>query len=191
MHVKDELCTYTELLLPGIRIVISTILRDKVLKIAQEGRQEIVKTMTRSCSKVWWPKIDSDVETFCKACHCCHVEGQLGAPEPMPRFVPSTAPWQDISADLLGPLPTAKSILVVVDYFNRFFKLAVSKSTTSAKIIGAIHPIFAQFGVPCSLWTDNGLQFVSEEFETFLQTQGHWALSNGRLHLYGLKSTGG
>lgn len=191
MHVKDELCTYTELLLPGMRIVISNILRNKVLQIAQEGRQGIVKTKTRSCSKVWWPKIDSDVETLCKACHCCQVEGQLGAPEPMPRFVPSTAPWQDISADLLGPLPTGKSILVVVDYFNRFFKLAVSKSTTSAKIIGAIHPIFAQFGVPCSLWTDNGLQFVSEEFETFLQTQGHWALSIGRLHLYGLKSTGG
>lgn len=163
MHVKDELCTYTELLLPGMRIVISNILCDKVLKIAQEGRQGIVKTKTRSCSKVWWPKINSDVETLCKSCHCCQVEGQLGAPEPMLRFVPSTAPWQDISADLLGPLPTSKSILVVVDYFNRFFKLAVSKSTTSAKIIGAIHPIFAQFGVPCSLWTDNGLQFVSEE----------------------------
>ena len=112
-------------------------------------------------------------EKLCKTCHCCRVVGQFGAPEPLSRFVPSTAPRQDISADLLGPLPTGKSILVVVDCFSRFFKVAVLKSTTSAKIIGAIHPKFAQFGVPCSLWTHNGPQLVSEEFETFLQTQGH------------------
>ena len=83
-----------------------------------------------------------------------------------------TAPWQDISAELLEPLPTGESILVVVDYFSRFLEVAVLKSTTSAKIIGAIRPIFARFGVPYSLRTDNGPQFVSVEFETFLPAQG-------------------
>ena len=78
---------------------------------------------------------------------------------------------------------------MVVDYFSRFLEVAVLKSTTSAKIIQAIHPIFARFGVPYSLQTDNGPQFGSEEFETFLQTQGVerrkttplWPQANGQV----------
>ena len=46
------------------------------------------------------------------------------------------------------------------------------KSTISAKIIEALTPMFARFGFPFSLRTDNGPQFVSEEFEAFLRTNG-------------------
>ena len=88
------------------------------------------------------------------------------------RVLPPNAPWQDCSADLLGPLPAGESILVVVDYFSRFVEVAILKSTTSTKIIEAISPMFARFGVPFYLRTDNGPQFVSEEFESFLQAHG-------------------
>ena len=69
----------------------------------------------------------------------------------------------------LGPLPTGVSILEAVDYYSRFLEVTILKSTTSAKIVDAITPMFAIFGVPFSLRTDNGPQFVSEEFESFLQ----------------------
>ena len=61
---------------------------------------------------------------------------------------------------------------MVVDYYSRFLEVAILKSTTSVKIIEAITPMFARFGVPFSLRTDNGPQFVSEEFESFLQVHG-------------------
>ena len=60
----------------------------------------------------------------------------------------------------------------MVDYFSRFVEVAILKSNTSTKIIEAISPMFARFGVPFSLRTDNGPQFVSEEFELFLQAHG-------------------
>ena len=43
--------------------------------------------------------------------------------------------------DLLGPLPKREGILVEDDYFSRFLKVTVLKSTTSAKIIEASHPM--------------------------------------------------
>ena len=43
-HVKDELCTYGELLLRGTRKVVPRGLRDKVLKLAHKGHQSIAKT---------------------------------------------------------------------------------------------------------------------------------------------------
>ena len=169
-HVKDELCTYGEFC--GTRIVVPKVLRDKVVRLAHEGHQGVVKTKYRLRSKVWWPGMDKDVENLCKVCHGCQVTSSCGPPDPMSRVLPPSAPWQDCSADLLGPLPTGESILVVVDYYSRFLEVAILKSTTSVKIIEAITPMFARFGVPFSLRTDNGPQFVSEEFESFLQVHG-------------------
>ena len=59
-HVKDELCTYGEFLLRGTRIVVPKVLRDKVVILAHEGHQGVVKTKYRLRSKVWWPGMDKD-----------------------------------------------------------------------------------------------------------------------------------
>ena len=36
---------------------------------------------------------------------------------------------------LLSPLPSGENLLVVVDYFSRYFEVVILRSTTSAKII--------------------------------------------------------
>ena len=67
--------------------------------------------------------------------------------------------------------------------------MAILKSTTSRKIIEAISPMFSKFGIPFFLRTDNGPQFVSEEFETFLRshcvehrrTTPLWPQANGKV----------
>ena len=90
----------------------------------------------------------------------------------MSHGLPPSVPWQDCSANLLGPLRTGESILLVVDYYSRFLEVAILKSTTSPKIIDAIISMFARFDVLFSLRTDNGPQFVSKEFKSFLQAHG-------------------
>ena len=59
----------------------------------------------------------------------------------MSIVVPPTSPWKDTSADLLGPLPKKEGIIVEENYLSRFLEVIVLKSTTSAKIIEAIHPM--------------------------------------------------
>ena len=172
LHVKNELCTYGQLLLRGSRLVIPRALQQRVLELAHEGHQGIVKTKCRLRSKVWWPKIDADAERLCKICHGCQAVSEYAPPEPTARAFPPSGPWQDCAADLLGPLPTGESLLVVVDYFSRYFEVVVLRSTTSAKIIESLKQIFARFGVPYTLKTDNGPQLVSEEFEAFLAQNG-------------------
>ena len=61
---------------------------------------------------------------------------------------------------------------------DRFLEVAILKSTTSAKVIEALAPMFARFGLPFSLRTDNGPQFVSVEFETFLRYEWYRAPEN-------------
>ena len=148
-HVKDELYTYGEPLLRGTRIVVPKVLRDKVVRLAHEGHQGVVKTKYQLQSMVWWPGMDKDVENLCKVCHGGQVSLSCDPPDPVSLGLPPSAPWQDCSADLLGLLTTGESTLVVFDYYSRFLEDAILKSTTSAKI-----------------------QFVSEEPESFLQAHG-------------------
>ena len=92
-QVKDELCVYGERLLRGTRIVVPRLLRNRVVQLAHEGHQGIVKTKYRLRSKAWWPGMDKDVEKFCKVCHGCQVTSGFDPPEPMSRVLPPSAPW--------------------------------------------------------------------------------------------------
>ena len=58
------------------------------------------------------------------------------------------------------------------DFYRRYFEVVILMSTTSTKVIDILQPIFALFGVPYTLKTDNGPQFMSEEFKTFLVENG-------------------
>ncbi|PFX23411.1 Transposon Ty3-I Gag-Pol polyprotein [Stylophora pistillata] len=121
--VEDELCVLSKLVLHGTRIVVPKALWGEVLHLAHEGHQGIVKMKAHLRTEVWWPKIDSDAERMCKSCRGCQVVGQFQVPEPMKRVKPPTGPWQDIAIDLKGPLPTGESLLVVVDYYSRFYEV--------------------------------------------------------------------
>ena len=162
------------------------------MKLAHEGHQGIVKMKNRLRSKVWWPKIDSDAERVCRSCgqrYGCQVVGGYNPPEPMARTMPPSGAWQDVAIDLLGPLPTGESILVTVDYYSRYYEVNVLKTVTSLEIIRALKAIFARYGFPHSLKSDNGRQFVSKEFENFLVECGieHrkspplWPAANGEV----------
>ncbi|XP_022788169.1 uncharacterized protein K02A2.6-like [Stylophora pistillata] len=108
--VKDELCLYGELLLRGTRIVVPRLLRDRMVRLAHEGHQGIVKTKYRHRSKVWWPIMDKDVEKFCRVCHGCQVTSVFDPPP--------GASWQDCGADLLGPLPTGERQILAPQFVS-------------------------------------------------------------------------
>ena len=69
----------------------------------------------------------------------------------------------------MGPLPSGEYVLVVVDYYSRYFEVDILTSGTSPKVIESLEKIFCTHGLPRSLKTDNGTQFVSDEFERFLK----------------------
>ena len=151
--------------------MVRRLLRDRLVQLAHEGHQGIVKTKYRLLSKVGWPGMDKEVEKFCKVYHGCQVTSGFDPPEPMPRVLPPnpSAPRQDCGADLLGSLPTGESTLVVFDYYGRFLEVVILKSTTSTEV--HLNPCLPDLVFRCSR-TDNGPEFISEEFDAHLRTNG-------------------
>ncbi|XP_031574959.1 uncharacterized protein K02A2.6-like [Actinia tenebrosa] len=187
--VRHELCVCGHLLLRGTRLVIPAKLRKQVVELGREGHQGTVKTKQRLRSKVWWPGLDKDAESKCKTCYECQLVSLPSPPEPVKTTKLPTEPWQDVAADLLGPMPTGEHLLVVVDYFTRFYEVVIMNSVTANSIIKALEPIFARYGYPLSIKTDNGPQFVAETFETYLKQNGiehrrstpYWPQANGEV----------
>ena len=104
--------------------------------------------------KVWWPGMEKDADTFCKACYGCQLVSRPDNVEPIRTTVLPTGPWRDLAVDLLRPLPTSESLLVV-DYYSRYYEIEVMKSTTTSKVIERLDEIFSRHNPPESLTSDN------------------------------------
>ena len=93
-------------------------------------------------------------------------------PEPLKTTELLSGPWQHISADLtcMNPsLPSGAHLFVVVDYYSRYMEVQVLKATTTDKIIRSLENMFLTHGLPVSFTTDNGPQFISQEFQRFME----------------------
>ena len=112
------------------------------------------KTKKRLRSKVWWAGIDRQVEAKCKTRHGCQLVGLPTPPEPYLKHTEfPSQPWQDLTADLMGPLLSGEYLFVVVDYYSRYFEVDILKSVISATVIGSLERIFCTHGLPQSLKT--------------------------------------
>ena len=189
LHVANELCVVGGIIMRGTRIVIPKGLRTTVLTIGHEGHLGVVSMKQRLRTKVWWPKLEKDVERFVKTCDACQLVGRPDPPEPVASTELPQRPWCVVAIDYLGPLPSGEHILVVVDYYSRYYEVAVVRTITSEKTIECLETIFARHGLPEVLVSDNGPNLVSEKFEAFLKENGikhrrvttRWAQANGEV----------
>ncbi len=133
--------------------------------------------------------MDKDAERHVRSCHGCQLMMRPDKPEPLRMTQLPEIPWQDLATDLLGPLPTGESILVVVDYYSRYYEYGILKSTTADKTIDCLEEVFSRHGLPCTLRSDCGPQFISTQFQQFCETNNiqhvkttpRWAEANGEV----------
>lgn len=183
----NELCSAEGVLLRGNRLVIPTKLQERIITLAHEAHPGMAAMKRRLRQKVWWPQMDKQVESCVKRCKECTLVSCLGAPEPLKRTKMPDKPWTDIAIDFMDPLLSGHSLFVIVDYYSRFTEAVVMRSITAARTIEALHETFSRFRLPESIRSDNGPQFISDEFKsyceeygiTLLRTTPYWPQANG------------
>ena len=84
----------------------------------------------------------------------------------MPHQVPDR-PWQILAADMfvLGK----DKYLVLVDYYSKYFELTGVTDSTSNTVVNVLQQHLAIYGLPETLYTDNGPEFASKEFFNFVR----------------------
>ncbi|KAK0144485.1 hypothetical protein N1851_017146 [Merluccius polli] len=87
-----------DIILRGTRIVIPASLEQRVLQLAHEGHQGIIKTKTLLRSKVWFPNIGQKAESIVKNCLARQANTLVTQSEPLRMSELPEAPWH-ICAD--------------------------------------------------------------------------------------------
>ena len=166
---RFELSVENDILLWGERVVIPDSLREILLRDLHTEHLGIVRSKQLARVYLWWPKIDSDIENMVKVCPRCQEHAKDPRSEGTGTWSWPTGPWKRIHIDYAGPDEQNWMYLVVVDAYSKYLEIFPMKKTDSSHTIEKLRHLFSQFGLPEHIVSDNGPQFVSEEFETFLR----------------------
>lgn len=191
--VKDELtvCSTSNIILRGTRIVIPKVMQEHVVKLAHEGHQGLVKTKALLREKVWFPGIDKMVEKLVKSCSACLISTPEPKREPLQMSPLPDAPWKEVSVDF-AELPGKEYLLILVDDYSRYPVVDIVKSTSASTVIPHLDKIFSEFGIPDVVKTDNGPPFNSSDFQLFARDLGfkhrkitpRWPRANGEVERF-------
>ena len=187
-RVRGELSVVNGLVLRGDRIVIPQKLQHAVIKSAHSSHQGIVKTKSLLRETVWFPAMNDMVERAVRSCiPCQEATTTSSSNEPLKMTKLPEGPWQEVSMDFLGPVPSGDYLCVIIDDYSRFPFVEPVSSTSDKAVIPILDKVFSQEGFPLVLKTDNGPPMNSLKFSRWLEgaaTKHHkitplWPRANG------------
>ena len=164
---REELSLHQDCILWGNRVVIPNKGKEAVLHELHCGHPGITRMKALARMYVWWPGIDKDIENMVQTCNECQVNQATPPVAPLHPWKWPTKPWSRLHLDFAGPLQN-KMFLILIDALSKWVEALLTNSSTSAVVIDRLRTVFAQFGLPEMVVTDNGTCFVSDEFEQFL-----------------------
>ncbi|EFO91976.1 hypothetical protein CRE_11440 [Caenorhabditis remanei] len=168
---KDEFSIVNDCIVLGERVVIPTVLRQKVLKTLHRAHPGIVRMKMLARSYVYWPGIDKDIEKVVKSCDECASAAKNPVKNLLYSWPIPKKPFERVHVDFAGPVD-GMYYLVFVDSFSKWPEVYATTSTTTAATIKILAKVFGQFGNPETLVSDNGPQFTSQTFQEFTAANG-------------------
>ena len=148
-----------------INLVIPTTLMIKCLKaIHCSSHDDLYHTLFKFKLDYYHPHERSFIQKFINDCEVCKLlKGKPTSPIKIMSAPIANRPFQCVSMDFVGPLPTTdknnKYILVVIDLFSRFTRLFATSDKSSETVIDCLTCVFNTFGYPDTLLSDNALEF--------------------------------
>ena len=112
----------------------------------------------------------TELKEYIAKCDVCMAHRSEQSKEPIQQHDFAARPWSKVAVDLCDL--DGRTLLVISDYYSNYIEVARITSITSKSIIKELKAVFARFGIPEVLVTDNGTQFSSAEFSVFARTWG-------------------
>lgn len=168
---RNELTVESGCLLWGIRVVIPEKLQKRILEELHCGHPGMVKMKSLARMHVFWPSMDQQIEQTVQCCASCQEVQALPPQAPVNPWTWPSNPWHRIHVDFAGPF-LGQMFLIIVDAHSKWPEVIPMKSTTAECTIRVLRNLFSRYGLPHELVSDNGPQFVADEFKEFLMKNG-------------------
>ena len=156
---------------------------NEILMLAHEtplsGHLGVTKTYNKVLKHFYWPHLKRDVAEFCRLCHTCQVVGKPNQTIPKAKLQPIPAfeePFSRVMVDCVGPLPRTRCgneyMLTIMCASTRFPEVVPLRNIKARTIVKALIKFFTLVGLPKSIQSDQGSNFMSGVFKEVMQELG-------------------
>ena len=167
---RSELSIEDGCILWGRRVIIPEALRSRIMDELHACHPGMCRMKSLARSYVWWPCLNYDIEEAVRCCERC-IEAQRSPKKvPLVLWPWATEAWQRIHVDYLEI--QGQMFFLVVDAYSKWLEVFPMNGTSAKATIGVLRSLFARYGLPLRLVSDNGPQFIADEFKSFLQMNG-------------------
>ncbi|XP_077528017.1 uncharacterized protein LOC144139592 [Haemaphysalis longicornis] len=160
-----ELSVIEGILLKGCKVVIPLSMRAEMLKKIHAGHLGMNKCKARARGLVFWPGLDGSIESMIRSCSACQKYAYKQQSEPLILRPTPSMPWYRVGIDIFSFAGDA--YLTVYEAHSNFPEVEMLATTTAREVVEKTSAIFARYGIPGQVCTDNGPHFVSKEFADF------------------------
>lgn len=168
--VRDELSIENNCLLRANRLVIPTVLREKVLQLLHNEHPGIVRMKHLARGYFWFPKMDKEIENYVNKCIPCQLTRQSAPKVPSNNWPLTGKPFERIHIDYAEY--ENRNLLIVKDTYSKWIEVALVTNMDSKSTINKLRSIFSTYGLPSEVVSDNAKQFKSDEYMNFFKSNG-------------------
>ena len=164
------------------KICVPIALRDKVFTTAHgnnsAGHHGITRTLDLLRTRVYFPRMQTYVEEKIKGCSSCFQKWKTPPAKKHPQHREVVGrPGARVYMDLVGPLNAVPHhgedvsyILTILDGFTRYLTAVPLRTITTQSVLeGFLNNYVYRHGIPETVHTDNGVQFVSATFQKAME----------------------
>ena len=162
---RDELTVVNDIILRGQRFVIPESLQSYYTTQLHKGHPGIDATKRRANECMYWNKMYTQLEEAVKKCAPCNALKPHQQKEPLLMHAVPTLPWTHVSSDIFEW--HNKHYIVTTDSYSGWYEIDPLTDLRSTSVIHKLKRSFSTQGIPIELQTDNGTQYVSEQFREF------------------------
>ena len=172
---KESLSIDNGLILWGYRIIVPEKFRVDLLEELHSSHVGASKMKMLARQYFWWPKLDSQIENYCKSCDICLKVSDNPNKALLIKFEDAKKPLDRIHIDFLGPF-NSKTYLIITDAYSKYIEIFKMTKCDAKSTVNKLRKFCSRFGLPKKVVSDNGAQFTAEEFQ-------NWIKVNGILHV--------
>ncbi|XP_030578703.1 uncharacterized protein K02A2.6-like [Archocentrus centrarchus] len=167
---QEELSHQRGIVFRGERAVIPDAMRTEITSRIHASHLGVEGCLRRARECVYWLGMNEQIKQYIAKCDICRSMDDKQQKETLiPHEVPNR-PWAKVGTDLF--MFDNRDYLITVDYFSNFWEIDYLADTKSTTVIKKLKAHFARQGIPDIVISDNGPQYVSQEFKKFSQLWG-------------------
>lgn len=164
-NFKEEITFEQGLLFKAHKVIVPRIEINKIVRDLHSGHPGVASSLARARQSIYWYGQSNDIRDYVEKCTVCQQTQRSNAREPqLQRTVPEY-PFQLVSTDIFNF--KGDEYVLIADHYSGFMDFRKLKSSNSAEVIDHMRQWFSLHGIPETLESDGGPQYMSKRIAEF------------------------